>query len=54
MMRDHIDTQEAIRLYRVWQNWREVAMRMIRANGMAYNAAAIGNAVRRYDLGEAS
>jgi len=53
-MRDRIDIQEAIRLYHVWRNWREVAKRMIRANGMAYNACAVFNAVRRHDLGETS
>jgi hypothetical protein len=53
-MRERIDISEALRLYRVWQNWREVACRMIRSNGMRFAADAVQSAVRRYDRGLAS
>lgn len=48
-MHDRIDVKEALRLWRVWQNWREVAVRLVRPNGMSYTAAAIAAAVRRHD-----
>lgn len=50
-MRDKIDITEALRLYHVWRNWREVAARMIRSNGMRYTTQAVFAAVRRYDRG---
>jgi hypothetical protein len=50
-MRDRIDIKEAIRLYRVWQNWREVAKRMFHASGMPFAHDAVQAAVRRYDRG---
>lgn len=53
-MRDRIDIQEAIRLYRVWRVWREVSLRMVRKNGMRFATDAVQAAVRKYDLrGEA-
>jgi hypothetical protein len=45
-----IDVAEALRLYHVWRNWREVACRMIRKNGMRFATDAVQAAVRRYDL----
>lgn len=51
-MRDRIDIDEALRLYRVFRNWREVARRMIRDNGMWFSTDAVQAAVRRYDLRE--
>jgi hypothetical protein len=44
-----IDPREAIRLYRVWQNWREVAKRMAHECGMPFTADAVQKAVRRAD-----
>lgn len=52
-MRDRIDITEALRLYRVWQSWREVAVRMVRKNGMCFTWDAVQKAVRRYDRGMA-
>ncbi len=49
-MRDRIDIQEAISLYCLWQNWRLVALRMVRKNGMRFATDAIQAAVRRHDL----
>jgi hypothetical protein len=49
-MRDQIDIIEALRLYRVWRNWREVSSRMIRENGMRYTTDAVQKAVRKNDL----
>jgi hypothetical protein len=49
-MRERIDIKEALRLYHVWRNWREVACRMIRKNGMRFATDAVQAAVRRYDL----
>lgn len=51
MMRDRIDIKEALRLDRVWMNWREVAKRMVRKNGMRFAHDAVQAAVRRYDRG---
>ncbi len=48
-MRETIDIPEAIRLYRVWRSWREVALRMVRRNGMRFAHDAVQAAVRRYD-----
>lgn len=48
-MRERIDITEAIRLYRIWQNWREVALRMVRRNGRRFAHDAVQAAVRRYD-----
>lgn len=50
-MRDRIDISEAIRLYRVWRNWRQVALRMVRKNGMRFAHDAVQAAVRRHDRG---
>jgi hypothetical protein len=51
-MRDRIDPVEAIRLYRVWQNWREVAKRMFHNSGVPFAHDAVQKAVRRYDRQE--
>lgn len=48
-MRDRIDIAEALRLYHVWRNWREVAARMVRSNGMRFAHDAVQAAVRRHD-----
>ncbi len=50
-MRERIDIMEALRLYRVWRNWREVARRMVRRNGVPFCFDAVQKAVREYDLG---
>lgn len=49
-MRDRINVDEALRLWRVWQNWREVAVRLVRPNGQPYTFDAVAKAVRRHDL----
>lgn len=49
-MRDRIDIQEALRLYHVWRNWREVARRMFHASGIRFATDAVQKAVRKYDL----
>jgi hypothetical protein len=46
---NRIDIKEALRLYHVWRNWREVAIRMVRRNGMCFCTDAVQKAVRRYD-----
>lgn len=51
-MRERIDIAEAIRLYRVWQNWREVAARLVRIHcSVRFTAEAVQAAVRRHDRG---
>jgi len=50
-MRERIDIQEALRLYRIWRNWRQVALRMVRKNGMRFAHDAVQAAVRRHDRG---
>jgi hypothetical protein len=50
-MRDRINITEAIRLYHIWRNWRLVASRMIRSNGMRFAHDAVQAAVRRHDRG---
>lgn len=50
-MGDRIDITEALRLYSIWQNWREVACRMVRSNGMRFATDAVQAAVRRHDRG---
>lgn len=50
MKSNKIDVREALRLYHVWRNWREVARRMIRENGMQFTTDAVFRAVRRHDL----
>lgn len=50
-MRERINISEALRLYHVWHNWREVACRLIRKNGMRFCADAVQAAVRRHDRG---
>lgn len=52
-MRDRIDTREALRLWLIWRNWREVASRMIRPNGQTYTFDAVAAAVWRYYRGRA-
>jgi hypothetical protein len=49
-MRERIDISEALRLYHVWRNWRQVALRMIRKNGMRFATDAVQAAVRKHDL----
>ena len=49
MMREQIDITEAVRLYQLWRNWREVAKRMVRKNGMQFTTQAVISAVRRHD-----
>lgn len=51
-MRDRIDTREALRLWLIWRNWREVASRMIRPSGQTYTTDAVQKAVRRYHRGQ--
>lgn len=53
-MRDQIDIDEAKRLYQILRNWREVARRMIRPNGMPYTFDAVQRAVRQHDLAPTS
>lgn len=48
---NRIDVNEAIRLYSVWRNWRQVALRMVRENGMRFAHDAVQAAVRRHDRG---
>lgn len=50
-MQEQINIPEAIRLYRVWRNWRQVALRMVRRNGMRFAHDAVQAAVRRHDRG---
>jgi|HubBroStandDraft_4_1064222.scaffolds.fasta_scaffold251579_3 hypothetical protein len=50
MMRERIDPNEALRLYHVWRNWREVAVRMMHKSGVSFTTDAVQKAVRRYDL----
>ena len=50
-MRDRIDTREALRLWLIWRNWREVACRMIRPSGQVYTAEAARKAVWEYHRG---
>jgi len=49
-MRERIDIGEALRLYHVWRNWREVAARMFHRSGMKFAHDAVQAAVRRHDL----
>lgn len=49
-MREPIDVDEALRLYHVWRNWREVAKRLARSTAMPFAHDAVQAAVRRYDL----
>lgn len=50
-MRERIDIEQAINLYRALGNWRAVAARLIRRNGMQFCADAVQRAVRRHDRG---
>lgn len=50
-MRDRIDTREALRLWLIWRNWREVACRLIRPSGQTYTTTAVSAAVWRYYRG---
>jgi hypothetical protein len=49
-MRERIDTNEAIRLYHTWRNWRDVALRLPRKTRTPFAADAVRAAVRRHDL----
>lgn len=51
-MRDRIDTREALRLWLIWRNWREVASRMCRESGQAYTFDAVQKAVWQYYRGQ--
>lgn len=51
-MRGRIDTREALRLWLIWRNWREVASRMSRDNGMTYTFDAVQKAVWQYYRGQ--
>jgi hypothetical protein len=51
-MRDSIDTREALRLWLIWRNWREVACRLIRPSGQTYTAEAARKAVWEYHRGQ--
>lgn len=51
-MRDCIDTREALRLWLIWRNWRQVAHRLVRPNGQNYTADAVQKAVWQYYRGE--
>ena len=48
-MRDRVDVLEALWLWQTLRNWREVAKRMVRPNGISYTCDAIQAAVRRHD-----
>jgi hypothetical protein len=48
-MRERINIAKAIRLYQAFRNWREVATRMRRKNGMPYTTQAVIAAVRKHD-----
>lgn len=48
-MRERINISAALRLYHVWRNWREVAKRLLRRNGMPFTADAVQKAVRNFD-----
>lgn len=49
-MREPININEALRLYHVWRNWREVARRLSRTTRMQFTTDAVQSAVRRHDL----
>lgn len=49
-MREPINVTEALRLYHIWRNWREVAKRLARTTRMAFCTDAVQKAVRQYDL----
>ena len=49
-MREQINIDEALRLYHVWRNWREVAKRLKRSNGTQFCTDAVQRAVRQHDL----
>lgn len=49
-MRERIDIIEALRLYHVWRNWREVAKRLARSTRTPFAHDAVQAAVRRSDL----
>jgi hypothetical protein len=51
-MRERIDIKEALRLYRVWRNWRLVAERLERSTSMQFTTDAVIRAVRRHDRGQ--
>lgn len=45
-----IDASEAIRIFRVWPDWKFVAEQMKRPNGTPYTPDSIRVAVRKHDL----
>ncbi len=49
-MREPIDINEALRLYHVWRNWREVACRLSRKTRMPFTTGAVQRAVQKNDL----
>jgi hypothetical protein len=49
-MREAININEALRLYHVWRNWKEVAKRLERSTPTPFAHDAVQAAVRRYDL----
>jgi hypothetical protein len=51
-MRERVNIEEALRLYHVWRNWREVAERLERATSMKFTTEAVFKAVRRHDRGQ--
>jgi hypothetical protein len=49
-----IDVEEALRIFRVWPDWKFVAEKIKRPNGTPYTVDAICKAVRRHDLQDAT
>jgi hypothetical protein len=50
-MRERINIAEALRLYQVWRNWREVAARLSRNSLTPFKTQSVIAAVRRHDRG---
>src|SRR3981189_2995728 len=48
-MREEIDVVQAIELYRLCSNWREVAKQMPRKTGMKFAHDAVQKKVRQHD-----
>jgi len=51
-MRERVNIEEALRLYHILRNWREVAKRMTRKNGTPFAHDTVQAAVRRHDRSE--
>jgi len=51
-MRERIDINEAIRLYRFWQSWRLVAQKLPRSTSTPFAHDAVQAAVRNHDKAE--